>query len=145
FVFSVDGVEQFPFIPGQFVSFTEHFDGKPITRAYSIASLPDANRFELCVNEVKGGRFSPHLFRLRPGERVPMKGPVGTFTLRDPQGDALFIATGTGVAPMRGFLQQALQSGSKARLQLLFGVRYEHSLLYREEFTALALAYPNFE
>jgi NAD(P)H-flavin reductase len=145
FVFFVEGVEQFPYEPGQFVSFTEHFDGKPITRAYSIASLPEGNRFELCVNEVKDGRFSPYLFRLQPGERVPMKGPVGTFTLRDPLGDALFVATGTGIAPMRGLLLRALQSGSKARLQLLFGVRYEHSLLYREELESLAAEYPNFE
>lgn len=145
FVFAVDGVDRFPFVPGQFVSFTEQFEGKAITRAYSIASLPDGNRFELCVNEVQGGRFSPYLFRMKPGERVPMKGPVGTFTLRDPERDALFVATGTGIAPMRGLVQQALAAGSSAKYQLLFGVRYEHSLLYGDELAALAEAHANFE
>jgi CDP-4-dehydro-6-deoxyglucose reductase len=174
FVFAVDGVDRFPFLPGQFVSFTEQFQGKPITRAYSIASTPDGNRFELCLNLVKDGRFSPHLFQLKPGERVPMKGPVGSFTLRDPQRDALFVATGTGIAPMRGMLRQALDGqaldaqamdgqamdaqdldaqdldaqgincGLLARYTLLFGVRYEESLLYREEFEALAAAHPQF-
>ena len=61
FVFAVEGVESFPFAPGQFVSLTEQMDGKPITRAYSIASTPDGNRFELCLNRVKDGRFSPCL------------------------------------------------------------------------------------
>lgn len=145
FVFAVEGVDAFPFLPGQFVSFTEQFEGKPITRAYSIASTPDGNRFELCLNLVKDGRFSPHLFRMQPGETVPMKGPVGTFTLRNPGRDVLFVATGTGIAPMRGLLRQALAEGPDARKALLFGVRHEHSLLYREEFEALAAAHSRFE
>lgn len=144
FVFAVEGVDSFPFVPGQFVSFTEQFEGKPITRAYSIASTPDGNRFELCLNLVKDGRFSPHLFQLQPGEQVPMKGPVGTFTLRNPGRDALFVATGTGIAPMRGLLRQALAEGPECRPTLLFGVRHEHSLLYREEFETLAAAHPRF-
>lgn len=144
FVFTIEGEDSFAFAPGQFVSFTEQFDGKPITRAYSIASTPDGNRFELCLNRVKDGRFSPHLFGLKPGEKVLMKGPVGTFTLRDPLRDAVFVATGTGIAPMRGLLRQALGSGSQAHFTLLFGVRHEHGLLYRDEFEAMAAAHPNF-
>ncbi len=144
FVFAVESMDHFHFAPGQFVSFTEQFQGKPITRAYSIASVPDGNRFELCLNLVKDGRFSPHLFQMQPGEQVPMKGPVGSFTLRDFQRDALFVATGTGIAPMRGILRQALGTGSQAQFTLLFGVRHEESLLYRDEFEALAAAHPQF-
>jgi CDP-4-dehydro-6-deoxyglucose reductase len=138
FVFAVEGEPAFAFKPGQFVSFTETMDGKPITRAYSIASIPNGNRFELCLNLVKDGRFSPHLFRMEPGDAVPMKGPVGTFTLRSAERDALFIATGTGIAPIRGILQETVRQGSPARRTLLFGVRHEHGILYREEFGAMA-------
>lgn len=138
FVFAVEGAPTFAFKPGQFVSFTETMDGKQITRAYSIASIPNGNRFELCLNLVKDGRFSPHLFQMKVGDRVAMKGPVGTFTLRRPEQDALFIATGTGIAPIRGILQEAAQLGSTAQRTLLFGVRHEHGLLYREEFEAMA-------
>ena len=145
FVFEVKGIPQFDFVPGQFVSLTEEFEGKPITRAYSIASLPDGNRFELCVNEVAGGRFSPHLFRMTPGESVPMRGPVGTFTLRSLERDALFVATGTGVAPMRGWLLHALGQKASGRFQLLFGVRQEENLLYRAEFEGLAGQHENFQ
>jgi ferredoxin-NADP reductase len=138
FVFAVEGQEIFPFAPGQFVSFTEQLGGKAITRAYSIASRPDGNRFELCLNLVKDGRFSPHLFEMQPGDRVPMKGPIGTFTLRNPGRDALFVATGTGIAPMRGLIPETLDADPKAQCTLLFGVRHEEGLLYREEFEALA-------
>ena len=56
--------------PGQFVSFEASLNGKAYTRAYSIASRPDGNRFELCLNLVHGGTFSPHLFAMKPGDSV---------------------------------------------------------------------------
>jgi CDP-4-dehydro-6-deoxyglucose reductase len=138
FVFAVENTAEFRFAPGQFVSLTETMDGKPITRAYSIASTPNGNRFELCLNLVKDGRFSPHLFQMKPGDRVPMKGPVGTFTLRNPDRDAVFVATGTGIAPIRGIVRQAAEMGAAGNHLLLFGARHEYGLLYRDEFEALA-------
>lgn len=144
FVFAVKDTLDFRFAPGQFVSFTEQMEGKPITRAYSIASTPNGNRFELCLNLVKDGRFSPHLFHMAPGDTIAMKGPVGTFVLRNPDRDALFIATGTGIAPFRGILQQAAASGMPRHFTLLFGVRQEHGLLYRNEFEALTQDHDTF-
>ena len=47
FVFELPEVEQFNFVPGQFVSFHADINGQTITRAYSIASAPAGNRFEL--------------------------------------------------------------------------------------------------
>jgi ferredoxin-NADP reductase len=75
FTFDVPEVEQLPYLPGQFVSFTRHFDDKKITRAYSTASPPGDNRFELCLNRVQDGLFSPFLFALQP------EGPAGIFHL----------------------------------------------------------------
>ena len=73
------------FVPGQFVSFSGMVGGKSITRAYSIASAPShSNRFELCLNRVAEGVFSPHLFDMFPGDIVEMKQPLGTFVLREP-------------------------------------------------------------
>src|SRR5579862_2715177 len=100
FVFEAAGVDRIDFAPGQFTSFTEIIGGKEITRAYSLASAPSGtNRFELCLNRVKGGHLSPHLFDMNPGDTIPMIPPLGMFTLRHPDRDALFIATGTGIAP----------------------------------------------
>ena len=59
FVFEVPEVEQLVFQPGQFVSLSHSIQGKNITRAYSIASRPAGNRFELCLNRVMDGHLSP--------------------------------------------------------------------------------------
>ena len=144
FVFDVPEVEQLPYSPGQFVSFSAEFDGKKITRAYSTASAPCGNRFELCLNRVQQGLFSPHLFDMRPGDTVDMKGPLGYFTMRTPVRDSLLVATGTGIAPFRGMIAAHLQSGDPAVFTLIFGVRYEHGLLYRDEFEAMERAHTNF-
>lgn len=134
FVFAVPEVQSLEFTPGQFVSFTEPFHGKAITRAYSIASVPDGNRFELCLNRVEGGLFSPYLFSLNPGGEVEMRGPLGYFTPKEPFRDSVFIATGTGIAPFRGFMRSDAVTASDAAITLLFGTRYEAGILYRDEF-----------
>lgn len=144
FVFEVPAVEQFFFAPGQFVSFTETFGGKNVTRAYSIASAPQGNRFDLCLNRVPDGRFSPYLFRMQPGDEVEFTGPMGYFVLRDAAHDAVFVATGTGIAPFRSMLHTYLQQHTEKRFTLILGVRYEQGILYRGEFEQLAREHKNF-
>ncbi|HYO82617.1 MAG TPA: FAD-binding oxidoreductase [Bryobacteraceae bacterium] len=144
FVFDVPATPELPYLPGQFVSITQEIDGRKITRAYSTASPACGNRFELCLNRVQDGLLSPWLFNLEPGETVEIKGPLGVFTWRSPVRDSVLVATGTGVVPFRGMLQSYLASGGSARISLVLGVRYEASLLYRDEFEESAAKYPNF-
>jgi NAD(P)H-flavin reductase len=144
FTFDVPEVEQLPYLPGQFVSFTREFDGKKVTRAYSTASAPNGNRFELCLNRVQDGIFSPWLFDLEPGGTVDMKGPLGYFTWKHPVNDSLLVATGTGIAPFRGMLMSYLNGGGDKQITLVFGVRYEETLLYRAEFEQMEQKNSNF-
>ncbi len=144
FVFEIEGVDELTFTPGQFVSVTEQILGREVTRAYSIASPPDGNRFELCLNRVEDGLVSPHLFGLRAGDLVRVSEPVGYFVPRNPLNDSVFIATGTGIAPMRSMLLHLLNSGATRQLTLLFGARHAEGLLYRQEFERLAGKYLNF-
>jgi ferredoxin-NADP reductase len=144
FVFDVPEVEQLPYLPGQFVSFSRDFGEKRITRAYSTASPPSGNRFELCLNRVEDGLFSPFLFEMAPGDTVDMKGPLGFFTWRFPVNDSILVATGTGIAPFRAMLHAYLAAGGDREITLVYGVRYEESLLYRGEFEQLQERYSNF-
>lgn len=144
FVFEVPATRQFLFIPGQWVSVEEMVDGDQITRAYSIASQPDGNRFELCLNRVQNGHLSPYLFTMNPGDEIEMRGPFGTFILHEPPNDSVLVATGTGIAPFRAMLPARLEKDASRQITLLFGVRHEGSLLYRAEFEALERRHSNF-
>jgi ferredoxin-NADP reductase len=157
FEFVLDDLASFPFSAGQFVSaVATDGNGKQQTRAYSIASAANANRFELCVNRVDGGFFSNHLAdltELAPAGTIQMHGPHGHFIMRQPVTDSIFISTGTGIAPMRGFTQWLFpDNGPDAGLDrsegkdiwLVYGTRHESELYYRDEFEALAARKPNF-
>ncbi len=133
------------FVPGQFLSITATVGEDEITRAYSIVSPPGGNRFALCANLVLEGHLSPFLFALHLGDEIGFKGPYGAFILRRPVSDSIFVATGTGIAPFRSMLLAQLRENPRRRFTLLFGVRHEHSLLYNDEFRALARECPNFD
>jgi ferredoxin-NADP reductase len=135
---------QFSFLPGQWISFEEIVNGEQITRAYSIASPPAGNRFELCLNRVEDGHLSPVLFAMHPGDTIEMRGPYGTFVFRNPPNDSVLVATGTGIAPFRSMLNARLARDASHQITLLFGVRHEQGLLYRDEFEALERQHRNF-
>ena len=153
FRFVLDELESFPFSAGQFVSaVAEDKNGKQQTRAYSIASAASGNRFDLCVNRVEGGFFSNHLADLPDlpiGGTIRIHGPHGHFILNEPITDSILVATGTGVAPMRGYTQWLFPEDGQDRSEgkdiwLVYGTRHETDLYYHEEFEALALRKLNF-
>lgn len=153
FEFVIDELDSFPFTAGQFVSaVAEDGKGKQQTRAYSIASAERGNRFDLCVNRVEEGFFSNHLADLPDlpvGSTIQIHGPHGHFILREPMVDSILVATGTGIAPMRGFTQWLFPEDGPDRSEgkqiwLIYGTRHETELYYRDEFEALAARTPNF-
>lgn len=134
FVFEVPHAERLEFQPGQFASLRAHIAGKAITRAYSLAAAPRGdNQFEICLNHVEGGLFSPHLFDLLPGDAVDCGGILGAFGWRPPEVDAVLVATGTGIVPFRAMLQVPVNR----RVTLIHGTRYASGLLWAHEFSAI--------
>ena len=97
------------FRPGQFLSCLVPIAGERVIRPYSIASSPEEpTRVELLLNLVPGGPGSRYLFGLAPGASLDFTGPWGTFVLdRAPDAEAVFIAIGTGIAPIRPMLRRA--------------------------------------
>jgi CDP-4-dehydro-6-deoxyglucose reductase, E3 len=143
FDFEVPGVAEFKFAPGQFISVVESEDGKEKTRAYSIASPRDGNRFSLCLNRVPDGTVSNMMFNLNVGDEIEISEPLGYFTVRHPGRRLVFVCTGTGIAPFRSILQDHLPR-IQPHVNLLFGTRLETGLLYREEMDRLQHQYPSF-
>lgn len=102
-------------------------------RAYSIASGPGVRPVELAVTRVAEGVVSPLLCAIEPGAAVRVDGPHGFFTRDVPAEPALFVGTGTGLSPLRSMLSELLADPEHPPVTLLFGVRTEADILWREE------------
>jgi NAD(P)H-flavin reductase len=74
---------------------------------------------------------------------VSFRGPAGTFLLREyPDRRLLFVATGTGIAPLRSMIYARLPSPTP--VTLIWGLRNESDLYYQEELAELATEFPEF-
>jgi len=115
---------------------------QPRRRPYSIAAAPeDARRegwLELLVGVDDRGVAGEHL-RLVPGARIDIEGPVGAFTFpADPEEQRfVFIAGGTGIAPLRAMLRHALTIPHRD-VGLYYSARTPDDFAYEAELTALA-------
>jgi NAD(P)H-flavin reductase len=135
------------FAPGQFVSFEIERPGWrfPLTRPYSIASPPNRETaIELVLNLVPGGPGSEYLFGLELGDETRFKGPAGTFVLHDSPRDLLFVATGTGIAPIRSMLWSLADTSPTRAITLLWGLRSERDVYYQDELIRLRERLPRF-
>ena len=133
------------FKAGQFIIMNVPHEGKTVKRAYSVASPPHDPGVELCIQHVESGIASTWFWKLKEGEQVSLSGPHGAFLFKEPLDyDPVFIATGTGVAPMRAMIKYLFQNSFTRDVWLLFGTRYEHALLYESEFRSLAQMRHNF-
>jgi ferredoxin-NADP reductase len=144
FTFRYEEGGSFEFIPGQFITLHIPTAEKILRRSYSIANKTHkaANKIEFAASYVPAGIASQLLFTLKPGDRLTATGPFGRLILRDEMPERyILVATGTGVTPYRTMLAE-LEYRFKLRpcfkVILLFGVRRQEDLLYRDEFIAFA-------
>jgi ferredoxin-NADP reductase len=132
--------ETFEYAPGQAVIVGTH--GQPRRRPYSIAAAPEDTRrdgwLELLVGVDAEGQAGEHL-ALAPGALVDVEGPVGTFTFPDSPAERrfVFIAGGTGIAPLRAMLRHALVIPHRD-IGLFYSARTPDEFAYEPELRALA-------
>lgn len=146
--FKIQSPEGWDFKSGQYIQFFCPRDDnpKPIARMYSICSTPTEKGVAKIVYNYVGGPGTRFLQALKVGQEVDFKGPFGHFTLKqDSTRDAVFISTGTGIAPFKAMLEEELAKGNKRNFVILWGLRHKTDVYYKEEFEALAKQYPNFK
>lgn len=100
-------------------------------RAFSIANAPhDGALIELHIRHVAGGEFTDYVFaQLHPKEILRIQAPLGRFLLREPSDrPLLFMAGGTGFAPIKGMLEHAFHIHTRQPLYLYWGVRGRRDL-----------------
>ncbi len=114
------------FIPGQIVAVGMNpYDN---LRLYSIASGKDENLFRLLFDINPDGGLTPVLAKLKSGDYIFVSKPFGRFT--DQGGKAMWIATGTGIAPFISMMKSGLGSDKF----LLHGARFLNQFYYGNEF-----------
>ena len=117
------------FTAGQVVGISDRSDGKP--RLYSIASGNGEQMISLLYNIKPGGHLSPNLAALRSGDRLYVSAPFGSFHGTDKP--AVFIASGTGIAPFISMLRSGLYTDKI----LIHGGRTLDSFYFSEEINQL--------
>ncbi len=134
----------FGFQAGQFVIVAV---AEGALRSYSPASSPrDPGRLVLVADLRARGPGARFFAGLREGDTVSFEGPYGAFCLRaDTERELLFVATGTGIAPVRSILADLQDRGDLRRpITLLYGCRRRDELLFHEDFLELARRSPDF-
>lgn len=124
--------ERLQFLAGQYIEFLLK-GGK--TRAFSIASAPHSEGLlELHIRQVVGGEFTSHIFsHMKVKEILRLRGPLGTFFLREASDKPIiFVAGGTGFAPIKSIIEHALHSGIRRPMTIYWGAR-NRAGLYRHE------------
>jgi 3-ketosteroid 9alpha-monooxygenase subunit B len=103
-------VERFRYRPGQFLSFKIPYAAHVLTRSYSLASSPDADReHKVTVKRVEDGRISNWINdRVEVGIRLMVVPPAGSFVLNDADRRIILFGGGSGITPVISFTWSAL-------------------------------------
>lgn len=132
------------YLPGQYI---DVLGPGGLKRSYSIANAPQpSGRLELHVRQVEGGAMSTYWFgAAKANDLLRLHGPIGTFFLRDVAGlDLVFLATGTGIAPIKAMLEELSQRPADAQpasVTLYWGGRRQSDLYWTPSFDHLRLRF----
>ena len=131
------------FAAGQFATIS--LPGFP-KREYSFASRPGTQELEFHVRARAEGMVSKYIYeRSKSGDRFLLIAPFGNAYLRkDHPGPITLVVGGTGLAPAKSIVLDALSSMPGRAISLYFSVREERDLYQVDEFMALANRYSNF-
>lgn len=114
--------ERLQFLPGQYIDFLLK-DGKH--RSFSLANTPESDEtLELHIRHVPGGAFTEQVFSaMKPKDIMRIKGPLGSFFLRESDKPIIFLAGGTGFAPIKSIVSHAFHHGTERQMVLYWGAK----------------------
>lgn len=118
--------------------------GQDVRIPYSIASAPiealEHDWLDFLIKVEPSGRWGQQFDAVSPGARIGIEGPYGSFLfpVEPPERHFLFIAGGTGIAPIRAMIQQALLRGQEGRMRLLYSAKTSDDFAYLPELVNMA-------
>jgi NAD(P)H-flavin reductase len=133
----------FTFSAGQAVMLG--LSGSPLRKPYSIASAPweveKSGIMQVLVQVEDSGGLDPHLELASPGTLLDLDGPFGAFGVpASVDRPLLFVAGGTGIAPLRSMLIEHLSRPTKNPVALIYSARSVDEFAFRPELSALQSA-----
>jgi CDP-4-dehydro-6-deoxyglucose reductase len=131
----------FEFLPGQYVNLIK----SSIKRSYSIASAKELNTLEFYIKNHEQGQMSKYLFGdAKENDLLRLEGPLGSFFLRENSlENIIFLATGTGIAPILSMLQSSdnRELLSKRNIYLFHGGRFKDDLIKQDLLRSIDIHY----
>lgn len=138
----------FEFAAGQYILLktAKYGDRGPVLRAYSISSRPSCKSFiELMIRKVPDGIGTTWVFdHLTEGTEVQFIGPYGSMRLPDSAAPVLFVAGGSGMAPLWSMVQDMHERKTFRRIWYFFGALTRGDLFLLEELREMELDMPGF-
>jgi len=115
-------------------------------RAYSMSSQPSIkNGVELLIRLVPNGIVTTYVHKyLKEKDEVRLLGPFGDFFLRNTDTDIIFIAGGSGMAPIKSIILDMKEKGIKRNAYYFFGARSKKDLFYLDLMREIEKEMPNF-
>lgn len=124
--------ERLQFLAGQYIDILMK-DGK--RRSFSLANAPHNDAFlQLHVRYLAGGAFTEYVFNsLKEKDILRFEGPLGSFFLQeDSTKPIIFLASGTGFAPVKAIVEHAFQIGVQREMVLYWGARHQKDIYMAE-------------
>jgi propane monooxygenase reductase subunit len=134
------------FWAGQYVDIT--LPGGAVTRSFSMANAPsEPRKLSFIIKKYPQGAFSAALDdRLKPGDKLVVKGPYGTCFRREGRpGPMILVGGGSGMSPLLSILRDHAESGEDRPVRFFYGARTRADLFQLDEFAALELELPDFQ
>ena len=134
---------------GQYIQFqTPEYElsSESVYRAYSCSSAPSRKDIvELEIRLVPNGICTTYVFQyMKEGDEVTINGPYGEFYLRDTDAEIVFIAGGSGMAPIKSILLDMAEKGIDRKATYFFGARTTRDLFLVDEMRELEKRLPRF-
>ncbi len=148
-LFKFEPGDKIDFLAGQYVQLETQPYAKvkqKVVRAYSISSKPEMNdALQLIIRLVPEGICTTWVHQyLKVGDKVSMTGPYGEFYIRDTEADIIFVAGGSGKAPIKSMLEHLAVVGCNRKMTYFFGARTVKDLYLTEEMQSFEQVFPDF-
>ncbi|HWM40813.1 MAG TPA: CDP-6-deoxy-delta-3,4-glucoseen reductase, partial [Burkholderiales bacterium] len=136
--------ERLQFLAGQYIDFLLKGGER---RSFSMANAPHADELiELHIRQVAGGSFTDHVFgKMKERDILRLEGPLGSFFLREESAKPIvFVASGTGFAPIKSIIESAFQRKVTRPMVLYWGARRPKDLYLNPLPESWAREHPHF-